>query len=682
MTSFLVRAIGWLGPSRTLPERTALFAAAAVVGPTFEPGLQPRRTIHQALATGIVSAATLGGVTASQSAIESAGRLITRDRTDNASVLARSAWNVGFNAAASGVCLGAARLLPPRADESLRRGLVRTIAERTGRTGLMTTALAGGLGAIDALAEARPGLRWMRHMPIALPAGIATAAWHIHRIHREAKANGDTTIANVSTGSSAGLSLAVGAGLIALQAGERAFAHGVARGIERVAPSYAAVSTPIGHFVALGVLGAALVTGYEYAIRRVEQGGAAVEPAYEVPPTSTAVSGGPGSVVTFESLSREGRRFVNMALTRDEIETVMDQPALKDPARVFVGLAAATALEDRVDLVMDELIRVGAFERSVLVFASPTGSGYINYVMAEALEYLTRGDCCIATMQYSLLPSFLSLDRAKLGVEQNRALMHAITGYLRGTPEEKRPKFLLFGESLGAQTMQDIFAHRTAEALDRDFVHSSIFLGTPAGTHFAHSWRLDPERIDPTGTIAEVASFGEYLELPNERRDAVRHVLISHHDDPIPKFGPSLLVRQPAWLGPSEERPRGVPKSTRWRPATTFVLTAVDLTNAMEVIPGVFGRRGHDYREDIPRFVSQVFDLPVTPEQLMRMERALRERELVWAQKRVVTEQVQRAREAVTRELKNWGVVVDGDDPVAALRALMSDPTGSLPGRA
>lgn len=679
MASLATRLLGALGPSRTLPERTALFAAAAVVGPTFEPGLQPRKTIHQALATGIVSAATLGGVTASQSAIEAAGRLITRDRTDDASVLARSAWNVGFNAVASGACLAAARLLPPRDDESLRRGLLRTVAERTGRTGLMTTALAGSLGAIDALTEARPGLRWLRNTPIALPAGVAAAAWHIHRIHREAKVNGDTTIADVSTASSVGLSIGVGAGLIALQAGERTLAHAVSRGIERVAPSYSAVSTPIGHFVALGVLGAALVAGYEYAIRRVEQGGAAVEPAYEVAPTSAAVSGGPGSAVTFESLSREGRRFVNMALTRAEIESVMGVPAVKDPARVFVGLAAAPALEDRVDLVMDELIRVGAFDRSVLVFASPTGSGYINYVMAETLEYLTRGDCCIATMQYSLLPSFLSLDRAKLGVEQNRALMHAVTGYLRGMPEEKRPRFILFGESLGAQTMQDIFAHRTAEALDRDFVHSSIFLGTPAGTHFAHSWRLDRERIDPTGAIVEIASFGEYLDLPAEQREAARHVLISHHDDPIPKFGPSLLVRQPEWLGPPEDRPRGVPKSTRWRPATTFVLTAVDLTNAMEVIPGVFGRRGHDYREDIPRFVSQVFDLPVTSEQLLRMERALRERELVWAQKRVVTEQVQRAREAVTRELKNWGVVADGDDPAAVLRSLLTDPTGSDP---
>jgi hypothetical protein len=95
---------------------------------------------------------------------------------------------------------------------------------------------------------------------------------------------------------------------------------------------------------------------------------------------------------------------------------------------------------------------------------------------------------------------------------------------------------------------------------------------------------------------------------------------------------------------------------------SSFVLTAVDLLNAMEVVPGTFGRRGHDYREDIPRFVSQAYDLPVNAEQLMSMERALRERELVWAEKRVVTEQVARAREAVMREIKTWNVSPGTDD--------------------
>ena len=48
------RILGVLGPDRSLTERVALFAAAASVGPSFEPGLQPRKTRDQAIATGAI----------------------------------------------------------------------------------------------------------------------------------------------------------------------------------------------------------------------------------------------------------------------------------------------------------------------------------------------------------------------------------------------------------------------------------------------------------------------------------------------------------------------------------------------------------------------------------------------------------------------------------------------------
>jgi len=492
---------------------------------------------------------------------------------------------------------------------------------------------------------------------------------------------GDTTITNVSTGSSVGIALGVGAGVLALQAVERLIAAGVSAGIARVAPTYDSVANPIGHAVALAGLSGAMYAGYEYAVRRVEQGGAAVEPAYEKPPASTKVSGGPESVVSFESLSREGRRFVNMVLTREEIADVMGHEPVAEPIRVFVGLDSAAEAEDRVDLIMDELIRTGAFERQVLCFASPTGSGYINYVMAEALEYMTLGDSAIFTMQYSMLPSSMSLTRTGLAIEQNRDLMHAITGYMRGMDPAKRPRFVAFGESLGALTMQDIWRHRTVEAMDRDFVHSSIYLGTPSGTEFAKSWRLNPAKVDPEGLLLEVDNFDEYLALPEERKKQIRHVLISHYDDPIPKFGTNILLRRPWWLGPADQRPPGIPKSTTWRPGITFVLTGIDMVNAMDVVPGTFGRRGHDYREDIAQFVSAAYDLPVTDEQMTEIERALRERELEWAQARVVSEQIARAREALLREFKNWGVSSGSDAQAdAVLRQVLDSaaPDGQV----
>ena len=77
----LDRALGALGPDRSLTERVAMFAAAASVGPSFEPGLQPRRTIDQAIATGVIAATTLSAVTVAESAIESVARLINSVNT-------------------------------------------------------------------------------------------------------------------------------------------------------------------------------------------------------------------------------------------------------------------------------------------------------------------------------------------------------------------------------------------------------------------------------------------------------------------------------------------------------------------------------------------------------------------------------------------------------------------------
>ena len=135
--------------------------------------------------------------------------------------------------------------------------------------------------------------------------------------------------------------------------------------------------------------------------------------------------------------------------------------------RAFAGLASAPTEDARVDLVMEDLERLGAFERSVLCVASPTGSGYVNYVAVETLEYLTRGDCATVALQYSLRPSFLSLDRVAMGREQNRALFHALSWRLRAMPEDRRPRLVGFGESLGAHTIQDAFLYEGVAGLHR-----------------------------------------------------------------------------------------------------------------------------------------------------------------------------------------------------------------------
>ena len=442
---------------------------------------------------------------------------------------------------------------------------------------------------------------------------------------------------------------------------EGAFARGLAAGIRRAAPGAGPIAGMVGHAAALGATVAGLACAVEYIERRAETGGSAIDAAYANPPDAVTVSGGPASGVAWPSLSREGVRFVNMALTRQEIADVTGAPLdhVQAPVRAFAGLESGQTVDVRVDLVMEDLARLGAFERSVLCVASPTGSGYVNYVAIETLEYLTRGDCATVALQYSLRPSFLSLDRVAMGREQNRALLHALEWRLRSLPEGHRPRLVGFGESLGAHTLQDAFLHEGVSGLHRVGMDRVLFLGTPAESKWAKQWRLDPERTDPDNEVAEVASYREWLALTSEDRARRRYVLLSHHEDPITRFEPALAIQQPGWLGPVAARPPGVSPLACWYPLTTFVLTLVDVKNAMNVTPGRFAARGHDYRADLARMVSEAYGLPVGEEELLAIEHALRRREAAWAERRLVAEQLQRAKETVKRQTKGWGLAPD-----------------------
>jgi len=63
----------------------------------------------------------------------------------------------------------------------------------------------------------------------------------------------------------------------------------------------------------------------------------------------------------------------------------------------------------------------------------------------------------------------------------------------------------------------------------------------------------------------------------------------------------------------------------RWRPITTFFQSLIDMKNAQ--IPGAYQAWAHDYRADLPRFLSEVYDLPVSAKQMVAVERAVRLRE-------------------------------------------------------
>jgi len=661
-------------PEISFTSRVASMASMASIAMSYQPGLLPRSVGDQAILTGLTSAVNYGLVAVTGSAVEGAATAVVgaeRMQRPGVAAAAHAVANAGVVAGS----IALRRLLPPRAGEPLRRATLRSagwVGAMTGITGIIAS---GILGAGEVL-EARTG---RSHRRLVAPGTVAAATIAttvlIARNRRDARRDllpppvdplplseqagayeqrqADKYERVPSLPKSLLYGVGVSAGLQVAALGESLASEAIAHGLRRIAPSLAPLANWAGHAVALGAVAAGATAGLEYVNRQADAGGAAIEAAYSKQPSMLTVSGGPGSQIPFDTLSREGRRIVNMALPAGEITKVTGKPAM-DPIRAFVGLASAPLVDERVDILMRELEDIGAFDRKVLCFCSPTGTGYVNYVMMETLEYLTGGDCATFALQYSLRPSFISLDRVAMGREQNRAMLHALTWRLRSIPETERPRLVLFGESLGAHTMQDAFLHEGTKGFERAGVDRALFVGTPASSGWAMRWHADREKSDPRGEVIEVASYEEYLALPETSRETARIILLSHHEDPIVKFSPALAVEVPQWL--EEPRETGIPRGLRWRPVGTFLNVGVDLKNSTDVVPGVFVSRGHDYRADLARFTSVAFDLPTDEQTMERIEQALRARELEWATDRVQAEQLQRASEALQRQLSQWGI--------------------------
>ena len=637
---------------RYLALRTGVTAAAAVTSNTFARGLLPRTTTDQAMATGVTAAIGLGIGTLAVSAVEATAELVASSRgrgdPENTTLIAAAI------VAAAG--FAGARLLPNTHTTPL------AIA-----AGNSTARLLGGGAAAAALVITSDKATRRLIGPASPALGMATAAViggaisaiRVNARDRHALAVGETGDRRqiqrprtaVGIARSAALSGSVGAGLMLLAGAEYALAEGSTALVSRALGRSDDKVTPlVGHSIAAALMVPAGFAGLDRLRRRIQHADDVVEAAYPDPPTSRCVTAGPASLIAFDDIGKEGRRFVLMALGAHEIADLMGEPAV-DPIRAVAGFESARTPETRADLALSELDALGAYEKSVIVVAAPTGVGYVNYSFAEALEYLTRGDCAIVVPQYALVPSALALNQTDAGVRMQTLILQGIRDRIALMPEAKRPRLLQFGESLGAQVALDVAAGGTNE-FDALGLAGGLYLGTPFRTSLWDRWFEDPDAVDPAGMLGAVSQADEIPTLPA----AVRHVQVIHHDDPINMFSYDAVVRTPWWMGPPDTRPPKVPRETSFRPITTFVITLVDLKNGMNSKPGEFIRLGHDYRIELCDAIRHTYALPASPEQVDRIERALRDREREWATRRMVAARFASARSSVVGQLQKWGV--------------------------
>jgi uncharacterized membrane protein len=207
-------------------------------------------------------------------------------------------------------------------------------------------------------------------------------------------------------------------------------------------------------------------------------------------------------------------------------------------------------------------------------------------------------------------------------------LLEALHERLAARPTSDRPKLVLFGESLGAWTSQDPFVDRGTQGLVDVGIDHAIWIGTP---HFS-KWKeqvLNDDRsdVDPS-MVAVVAGIDDWEALDPPTRDRIRFLMITHHDDGVAVFGPELAIQAPAWLGPADERPQGIPRGMRWMPSVGFFQVLVDMKNSATVEPGKFAAKGHDYRADLLPFFQAVLGFDASDEQLDRIKEYLEFEEL------------------------------------------------------
>ena len=87
-------------------------------------------------------------------------------------------------------------------------------------------------------------------------------------------------------------------------------------------------------------------------------------------------------------------------------------------------------------------------------------------------------------------------------------------------------------------------------------------------------------------------------------------------------------------------------------PYTTMLVVLVDIINAIDFKPGVFVARGHDYRASLARMVAAADKFDVDDDEVGRIEHALRDRERTLTERRMLAEQVARASDAVSRQVR------------------------------
>ncbi|MFD5877178.1 alpha/beta hydrolase [Streptomyces yangpuensis] len=312
-------------------------------------------------------------------------------------------------------------------------------------------------------------------------------------------------------------------------------------------------------------------------------------------PTSVLRSGGPGSLVPWDSLGRQGRAFTGSGPTAAEIGAFTRRTA-QEPVRAYAGLSTAEDAETRAERAVADLQRAGGFERENLLVMTTTGSGWVDPAAVDSFEYLGNGDSATVAMQYSYLPSWLSylVDQSKAR-EAGRELFDAVYDVWSKLPQDERPRLFVAGESLGSFGGEAAFS---GEYDLRNRTAGTLFAGPPNFNtlfrEFSDHRDAGTPEIEPVYKEGRTVRFTDdpVTGIPPADRawDGTRVLYLMHPSDPIVWWSPALALSEPDWIG--EAPGKDVLEEMVWMPFVTFWQVTADLPFSTGVPDG----HGHTYK--------------------------------------------------------------------------------------
>jgi uncharacterized membrane protein len=311
------------------------------------------------------------------------------------------------------------------------------------------------------------------------------------------------------------------------------------------------------------------------------------------PPTDPRMTGSDGSLIDWNAIGAPGRDFITSGPDAAAISAFTGRPA-KDPIRVYVGRANGETPRVRAELALAELKRQGAFDRAVLVVASPTGTGWMDPGSHDPVEYMHDGDIATVAAQYSYLQSPLALIlETETGLEQATALQDVVHGYWKTLPADARSRLYVHGLSLGAWS--SMHATNLFRLMD-DPIDGAFWAGPPFPSAF---WNYVQRQRKPgspwvlpkigDGSLVRYASHTADASEAEANWGRMRIVFLQYSSDPVVFYDPYSLLRAPPWM--RDQPAQDMSGHFVFVPVVTQFQLALDMALSFGSPPG----HGHAY---------------------------------------------------------------------------------------